>query len=121
VAHYLEHNKNIISLMPSTTYTLFRNAILAEQQVICSYGGRTRELCPHIIGTSRSGEEVVLAWQFAGESSGKLPQWRCLKLANVREARARNGRWHEGGSHRTAQTCVSEIDLDINIHVRKRR
>jgi hypothetical protein len=35
--------------------------------------------------------------------------------------RARNGRWHEGGSHRMAQTCVSEIDLDINIHVRKLR
>ena len=103
--------------MPSATYNLFRNAILAEQQVVCSYDGRMRELCPHIIGTSKSGEEVVLAWQFAGESSGKLPQWRCLRLANVRNARTRNGRWHEGGSHRTEQT----FDLDINIHVRKRR
>jgi len=107
--------------MPGATYNLFRNAILGEQQVICTYEGRHRELCPHIIGTNKRGEEVVLAWQFAGESSGKLPQWRCLKLANVREARACNGRWHKGGSHRTAQTCVSEIDLDINIHVRKRR
>ena len=121
MAHYPEHNKNIISPMPSATYNLFRNAILAEQQVVCSYDGRMRELCPHIIGINKSGEEVVLAWQFAGESSGKLPQWRCLKLANVREARASNGPWHEGRSHRTTQTCVSEIDLDINIHVRKRR
>jgi hypothetical protein len=107
--------------MPSTTYTLFRNAILAEQQVVCSYDGRVRKLCPHIIGTNKSGEEVVLAWQFAGQSSGKLPQWRCLKLANVRGARALSGSWHEGGSHRTEQTCVSNIDLDINVHVRKRR
>ena len=107
--------------MPSATYTLFRDAILAGQQVICSYEGRHRELCPHIIGTNRNGEEVVLAWQFAGASSGKLPQWRCLWLSNVRDARARDGRWHEGGSHRTEQTCVSAIDLDINIHVRKRR
>jgi hypothetical protein len=107
--------------MRSPTYILFRNAILGEQQVVCSYDGRPRELCPHIIGINKSGEEVVLAWQFAGESSGELPQWRCLKLANVRDARARNGQWHEGGSHRTAQTCVSDIDLDINVHVRKRR
>ena len=107
--------------MPSSTYTLFRNAILAEQQVVCTYGGRFRELCPHIIGTNKDGAEVVLAWQFAGESSGRLPQWRCLRLANVRNARAHDGRWHEGGSHRTAQTCVSNIDLDINIHVRKLR
>ena len=107
--------------MSSATYTLFRSAILREQQVMCSYDGRLRELCPHIIGTSKSGEEVVLAWQFGGESSGRLPQWRCLRLANVRNARTRAGPWHEGGSHRTEQTCVSEIDLDINIHVRKWR
>jgi predicted DNA-binding transcriptional regulator YafY len=107
--------------MPSTTYSLLRNAILDEQQVDCIYDGRVRELCPHIIGTNRRGEEVVLAWQFAGESSGPLPQWRCLKLANVSNARAREGRWHEGGSHQATQTCVSDIDLDINVHVRKLR
>jgi hypothetical protein len=107
--------------MPSPIYNLFRNAILAEQQVVCSYDGRPRELCPHIIGTNKYGEEVVLAWQFAGESSSRLPQWRCLKLAHVKDARARAGRRHEGGSHKTAQTCVTAIDLDINVHVRKLR
>jgi hypothetical protein len=107
--------------MPSAIYALFRQAIVAEQQVTCTYEGRRRELCPHIIGRNKSGEETVLAWQFAGESSGPLPQWRCLRLANVRDARARPGSWHEGGSHKSAQTCVTDIDLDINIHVRKRR
>ncbi|MGC0395280.1 MULTISPECIES: hypothetical protein [Bradyrhizobium] len=107
--------------MLSRTYTLFRDAILAEQQVTCVYEGRPRELCPHIIGTNKAGEEAVLAWQFAGESTGSLPQWRCLKLANVSGARARDGCWHEGGSHRTTQTCVNNIDIDINVHVRKLR
>ena len=107
--------------MPSATYALFRNAILGEQQVVCVYDGRVRELCPHIIGTNKRGEEVVLAWQFGGESSGLLPQWRCLKLTGVGNARAREGRWHEGGSHRSAQTYVSAIDLDVNVHVRKLR
>jgi hypothetical protein len=102
--------------MPSS-----RSAILAERQVVCNYHGRKRELCPHIIGTNKNGEEVVLAWQFAGESSGPLPQWRRLRLANVRDARAREGPWHEGGSHRSEQTCVNSIDLDINVHVRKLR
>jgi hypothetical protein len=107
--------------VPSPTYILFRNAILAEQQVVCTYDGRPRELCPHILGTNKDGEECVLAWQFAGQSSGKLPQWRCLKLASVRNARARKGAWHEGGSHTKAQTCVTDIDIDVNIHVRKMR
>jgi hypothetical protein len=107
--------------MQSPTYILFRNAILTEQQVVCLYAGGIRELCPHIIGTNRRGEEVVLAWQFGGDSSGPLPQWRCLKLADVSNARMRAGRWHEGGSHRTTQTCVGDIDLDINVHVRRLR
>ena len=107
--------------MSSLNYALFRNAILAEQQVTCIYEGRQRKLCPHIIGTNKNGEEAVLAWQFADESSGPLPQWRCLRLANVKNARTRGGRWHEGGLHRTTQTCVNNIDLDINIHVRKLR
>jgi hypothetical protein len=107
--------------MPSRTYILFRKAILAEQQVVCTYNGLYRELCPLIIGSNKDGEEAVLAWQFAGESRGKLPEWRCLKVANVRDARARDGRWHEGGSHKTTQKCVATIDLDINIDVRKLR
>jgi hypothetical protein len=107
--------------MPNTAYALFRKAILTELQVVCVYAGRPRELCPHIIGRSKSGEQVVLAWQFAGESSGQLPQWRCLRLAHVSDIRLRKGHWHEGGSHRSEQSCVSEIDLDINVHVRKRR
>lgn len=59
--------------MPSVTYALFRNAILSEQQVICVYDGRVREVCPHIIGLDKRGEEVVLVWQFGGQSSGPLP------------------------------------------------
>jgi hypothetical protein len=107
--------------MPSRTYALFRNAIRAEQQVICVYEGRYRELCSHIIGTNKRGEEAVLAWQFAGESSRQLPQWRCLKLANVSGAQVRDGDWHQGRSHKTSQTCVTNIDLDINVDVRKLR
>src|ERR1700758_5471937 len=104
--------------MPSKAYARFREAILTEQQVVCIYDGRPRGLCPYIIGHNKIGEEVVLAWQFAGGSSGRLPQWRCLRLAHVSDAHARDGSWYEGSSHSTEQTCVSTIDLDINIHVR---
>ncbi|WP_338700920.1 hypothetical protein V5279_21940 [Bradyrhizobium sp. 26S5] len=40
---------------------------------------------------------------------------------HIGDVSMRKGRSREIGSHRTAQTCVSAIDLDINIHVRKRR
>lgn len=109
--------------MPSSTYQLFRQAILEEKQVTCVYQGHYRELCPHIIGHT-DGAEKVLAFQFAGESGSCLPpggEWRCLYLARVRDARPRDGPWHAGTRHRTRQKCVEDIDLDINIHVRKAR
>jgi hypothetical protein len=39
-----------------------------------------------MIGINKDGEEAVLAWQFGGETAASWPQWRCLKLANVRDA-----------------------------------
>ena len=111
--------------MPSAIYQLFRSAIAAEQQVVCNYQGHRREVCPHIIGTNKDGAEVVLAWQFGGTSSqGKLPpggQWRCLLLRNVTHATARDGDWRSGGDHRTTQTCVAHIDIDVNVHIRRAR
>jgi hypothetical protein len=109
--------------MPSANYRLIRSAILAEQQVTCTYGGHYRELCPHILGHTRE-EEKLLAFQFGGESSRPLPpggQWKCLSVAAMRDVKARSGPWHAGGSHRREQTCVADIDLDINVDVRRLR
>jgi len=106
--------------MTSATYRLFRKAIQEEKQVVCAYKGHRRELCPHIIGHT-DGEEKVLAFQFAGESSTRLPpdgEWRCLYLSQVRDARLRDGPWHAGTKHRMRQRCVDAVDLDVNVHVR---
>ena len=87
------------------------------------YEGCYREVCPLIIGGT-AGEEKVLSFQFGGQSNSKLPpggQWRCLYLAKVSEVRLRDGPWHEGREHRTTQRCVEDIDIDVNVHVRKLR
>ena len=117
------HEQGTANSMPSATYRLLRKAILGEKQVTCVYQGRHRELCPHIIGRT-DGEEKVLAFQFGGESNTSLPpagEWRCLYLSQVGKARIRDGPWHAGRRHRTRQSCVEDIDLDINVHVRKLR
>jgi predicted DNA-binding transcriptional regulator YafY len=108
--------------MPRAGYMLIREAILNEQQVTCLYSGHAREICPHIIGRT-GGEETLLAWQFGGRTSSVLPpggEWRCFKVSDMRDVKVRDGRWHTGSRHRTAQTCVGDVDLDVNIHVRKR-
>jgi hypothetical protein len=109
--------------MPSATYSLFREAILREKQVTCSYDGHTRVLCPIIIGHT-DGVEKVLAYQVGGGSRSGLPpggEWRCLTLSRVSGAAMRDGPWREGTRHQTAQRCVKDVDLDINIHVRRQR
>ena len=70
--------------MPTATYNLFRNAILTGQQMVCSYDGRTRELCPHIIGTSKSDRHKRWAWDAvdaaalgAQRDAGRVMQVAC--------------------------------------------
>jgi hypothetical protein len=102
--------------VPSETYRLFEQAMLEKKQILCTYDGYHRELCPIILGHS-NGKEKALTYQFGGEGrSILLPggDWRCLFLANVTEVRLRKGRWYAGGSHRQPSSCVEEVDLDVN-------
>jgi uncharacterized protein len=103
----------------SATFRIFRDAILKQQQITCVYGGRYREICPHILGHT-NGEEKALVFQFGGDTASRLPQggeWRCLRLTDVKDATARVGRWYSGTRHRSKQRCVDAVYLDVNIDV----
>ena len=57
-------------------------------------------------------------------STAELTWGLIIAAARSLEKGAQNmraGRWHEGGSHKSEQSCIAKIDLDINIHVRKNR
>jgi hypothetical protein len=102
---------------PSATYKLFAQAIEQRKQIVCSYRGYRRELCPIILGHKKTGNEVALTFQFGGESSQALPRggsWRCLFLAEATNVQLRDGRWRSGLSHQRPQSCVEIVDLDVN-------
>jgi len=102
--------------VPSAAYKLFEQAMISRKQILCTYDGHPRELCPVILGHSQ-GQEKALAYQFGGQSGSGLPpggQWRCLWLSKVGNIRLRNGLWHAGDSHKQPQGCVEIVDLDIN-------
>jgi uncharacterized protein (DUF4415 family) len=104
------------SRAPSSAYKLFEQAMTSRKQILCTYNGRPRELCPIILGRSQ-GREKALTYQFGGESEKGLPpggQWRCLWLSRVRNITLRDGAWHAGGSHNQPQDCVDIVDLDVN-------
>ena len=102
--------------MPSLAYKRFREAMTSRKQVVCTYNGKRRELCPIILGHT-DGEEAALTYQFGGESGSGLPrggEWRCLYLSKVRDVALRDGPWRSGTEHGYRQACVEVVDLDVN-------
>jgi hypothetical protein len=103
--------------MASPTYQLFLRAMREKQQIVCVYQGHRRELCPILLG--RTGlEEFSLTFQFGGDTSkGRIPSpgdWKCLRLKDIRDVVLREGPWHAGASHSTAQTCMKMVEYDVN-------
>jgi predicted DNA binding CopG/RHH family protein len=99
-------------------YELFAKAIRGRKQIICTYRGHYREVCPVILG-HRDGEERALTYQFGGKSSGRLPPdgaWRCFTLSEVTNVELRDGPWFSGTAHTQPQGCVVDVDLDVNPH-----
>jgi hypothetical protein len=101
----------------SATYDLFERAMRERRPIACIYQDRYREICAIVLGWS-DGREKVLTYQVGGQSSRPLttPQtrWRCMFLDEVRDARLIEGAWARGGTHKTEQSCVKDVDLDVN-------
>ncbi|WP_148209782.1 hypothetical protein [Azorhizobium caulinodans] len=88
--HKLLHNQRAgkRAMYKSETFRLFERAIEEKKQIVCTYRGYPREICPHAVGWSDNGEQA-LAFQFAGGSSTGLPfggEWRCFELRHLQGA-----------------------------------
>jgi hypothetical protein len=121
-----------------STYDTIREAIRHKRQIVATYRGHRREMCPHVIGVKsgkpatlgrrgRPGkpathdEAHVFCYQFGGTSDrvlgpdGSGDNWRCIAIAELTNVRVRPGRWHTApqGSH--SQTCIDidRIDLEV--------
>ena len=99
-------------------YGLIREAILAKRQVVATYKGHRRELCPHVLGTKK-GRRHALFFQFAGGSASTLPpggDWRCLPVDGLEDVVIRDGPWHTGATHQHPERCVDTIDVEAPRH-----
>lgn len=101
--------------MPSRTYLLFERAMRERRPLVCLYKGHPRAVCPIVLGHT-DGAEMALTWQFDGVGSdGPVRgEWKCLHLDKVEQAEIADGPWRSGGSHRTSQSRVKDVDLDVN-------
>lgn len=99
-------------------YNLLRQAILKKQQVIATYNGYYREMCPHALGT-KNGKEHCLFYQFDGQSSrgpiipGSDKNWRCIPVSGLTNVSARDGEWHTTYNHSKKQTCIDHVDVEV--------
>lgn len=95
-------------------YELIREATLARRQVVATYKGHRRELCPHVLGT-KNGRRHGLFFQFAGGSASTLPpggDWRCIPVDGLEEVTIRDGPWHTGVGQGDPERCVDAIDVE---------
>ncbi len=99
-------------------YALVRRAILSKDQVIATYQGHRREMCPHVIGT-KDGKRQALFYQFGGTSksglgpSGSPENWRCIPIDQLQELEIRKGPWHTAPDYSPSQSCVDQIDVAV--------
>jgi hypothetical protein len=99
-----------------TDYELIRQAIVDRKQVTLTYHEHYREMCPHVIG-NKNGRAHALFFQFGGTSSSGLPsggEWRCMDINAVTDVVVRDGDWHTDTNHTEQQTCVDEIDVEVD-------
>lgn len=102
--------------MSSATHALFLEAMRLKRQIVCSYQGHRREICPILLGRTALVEKA-LVFQFGGASSSgpiRTPDWKCFILSEVTEAVLREGRWHAGTEHSAAQHCMKMVEYDVN-------
>ena len=100
-------------------YELLREAAVRRHPVAAIYDGRLRLLCPHVLGR-KSGRLHGLFYQFGGSSRSGLAvgpegagEWRCLSVEKLSQVEFCADPWHTESRSRR-QTCVDEVDLDID-------
>jgi hypothetical protein len=102
----------------SEIYKLLRDAVTRKQPVTATYDGQARLLCPHV-GGRKLGRWHVFCYQFGGGSNSAEPlvqeagAWRCLAVEKLSRVALHLGAWHTE-PHSKRQTCIDEVDFDID-------
>jgi len=101
-------------------HTQVRAAIIHRCPIAALYRGRRRLLCPHLLGWIRHRRLQVLCYQYGGDSesglkpAGASDNWRCLAVENLSQVELLDGPWQTAENHSRPQTCIEEVELDVD-------
>ena len=101
-------------------HTQVRAAIIQRRPIAALYRRRRRLLCPHLLGWNRHRRLQVLCHQYGGESglkpAGASDNWRCLAVENLSQVELLEGSWQTAENHSRPQTCIEEVELDVDAY-----
>lgn len=101
-----------------TTFEIIADAIRNKKQIVATYNGYYREMCPHVLGY-KNGKEQCLFYQFGGTSSSGLSSnpngnWRCIEISKLQNVDSRIGDWYSFSKHTRPQSCVDTILVEVS-------
>jgi hypothetical protein len=97
-----------------------RAAIIHRRPIAAFYRERRRLLCPHLLGWNKHRRLQVLCYQYGGDSKsgltlgGSPDNWRCLALENLSQVELLDRPWQTAENHSRPQTCIEEVELDVD-------
>jgi hypothetical protein len=103
-------------------HTQLRAAIVHRRPIAALYRGSRRLLCPHLLGWNRHRRLQVLCYQYGGDSQsglqpvGESDNWRCLAVENLSHVVLLDGHWQTAENHSRPQTCIQEVELDVDAY-----
>lgn len=95
------------------SYAILRQAIQLKRCVTAYYDLEPRHFAPHCLGESKDGHMNVLGFQYGGKSSGKLPNWRCYHVSDLRNVTINGDQWHTASDHSRPNTCVNTVHAEV--------
>lgn len=100
------------------TLELVCEAIRDKKQIVATYQGHVRVMCPHVVG-HKNGKLQALFYQCGGTSSSGLEpvgsprNWRCIPLVAMTDVAIQEGEWATGNDHTQRQTCVDRVIEEV--------
>ena len=99
-----------------------RAAIVHRRPIAALYRGHRRLLCPHLLGWNKHRRLQVLCYQYGGDSesglqsAGASDNWRCLAVENLSHVELLDGPWQTAENHSRPQTCIEDVELDVDTY-----
>jgi hypothetical protein len=117
---YSERLMSVSVRAPKQVHAQVRAAIVNRRPIAALYRGRRRLLCPHLLGCNKHRRLQVLCYQYGGDSesglkpAGASDNWRCLSVENLSQVELLDGPWQTAENHSRPQTCIEEVELDVD-------